>query len=200
MSADVCERHKGQSAGRPRLLGCRRRHASGIPSRRVGAPVVASLRSLLDESMICLPVQAPPDDAAVVSSTVFSIVVRLPSLSDRVASLLPKDTVRVRNYLWCATYPHTYVDRARWSSQVYISPCGRVRTAFSCHECGKSFDAAVANQWGMYEFVRCPNCGSARTTLAPTASRIDEEPRGEIDEGEDTHSTNRKQTDGHSSE
>ncbi|MFW5937785.1 MAG: hypothetical protein ACOCSN_02485 [Halanaeroarchaeum sp.] len=40
------------------------------------------------------------------------------------------------------------------------------RPRFTCHACGAAFDAPVQNKWGLYEFRRCPRCGSARTTLA----------------------------------
>lgn len=49
---------------------------------------------------------------------------------------------------------------------------GSVKASFTCHSCGNTFDTDVENQWGMYEFVRCPDCGSAKTTLAATASKI----------------------------
>jgi len=39
------------------------------------------------------------------------------------------------------------------------------RTRFACHACGATFAAEVRNEWGLYEFVRCPRCGGARTTL-----------------------------------
>ena len=38
---------------------------------------------------------------------------------------------------------------------------------FECHDCGLTFTADVENAYGTYEFTRCPNCGSGRTTLAP---------------------------------
>lgn len=38
--------------------------------------------------------------------------------------------------------------------------------AYRCHDCGDSFEATVDNPYGTYEFERCPNCGSARTTFA----------------------------------
>lgn len=37
---------------------------------------------------------------------------------------------------------------------------------YQCHECGERFSASIENQYGAYEFVRCPNCESAKTTLA----------------------------------
>lgn len=37
---------------------------------------------------------------------------------------------------------------------------------YYCHRCHRAFGAALENEWGMYEFKRCPRCGSARTTLA----------------------------------
>lgn len=37
---------------------------------------------------------------------------------------------------------------------------------FYCHDCDDSFEADIDNQWGTYEFNRCPVCGSGRTTLA----------------------------------
>lgn len=40
-----------------------------------------------------------------------------------------------------------------------------VRIRFTCHACRTSFDGEVDNEWGMYEFLRCPVCESARTTL-----------------------------------
>lgn len=36
---------------------------------------------------------------------------------------------------------------------------------YNCHACGQPFDADVENEFGTYEFRRCPNCGSAKTTL-----------------------------------
>lgn len=41
---------------------------------------------------------------------------------------------------------------------------GQVR--FVCHDCGEEFDVDVDNRWDIYEFMCCPACGSARTTLA----------------------------------
>jgi DNA-directed RNA polymerase subunit RPC12/RpoP len=41
-----------------------------------------------------------------------------------------------------------------------------VLVEFRCHTCGGLFETETENQWGTYEFVRCPACGSGRTTLA----------------------------------
>jgi DNA-directed RNA polymerase subunit RPC12/RpoP len=41
-----------------------------------------------------------------------------------------------------------------------------VLVGFECHNCGAGFEDETENQWGMYEFVRCPACGSAKTTLS----------------------------------
>lgn len=45
-----------------------------------------------------------------------------------------------------------------------------MQTAFTCHDCDCSFIVGVDNEWGTYEFVRCPACGSAKTTLAATVA------------------------------
>lgn len=37
---------------------------------------------------------------------------------------------------------------------------------FHCHECDHKFTITVDNEYGTYEFVRCPHCESAMTTLA----------------------------------
>ena len=37
---------------------------------------------------------------------------------------------------------------------------------YHCHECGREFVADVENDYGTYEFRRCPYCESAKTTLA----------------------------------
>jgi DNA-directed RNA polymerase subunit RPC12/RpoP len=37
---------------------------------------------------------------------------------------------------------------------------------YHCHACGERFSADVENEYGTYEFGRCPNCESAKTTLA----------------------------------
>lgn len=42
----------------------------------------------------------------------------------------------------------------------------RAMPDFQCHTCGKQFFAEVGNEYEMYEFKRCPRCGSAKTTLA----------------------------------
>lgn len=39
-------------------------------------------------------------------------------------------------------------------------------TDYYCHECERGFSAEVDNEYGTYEFRRCPRCGSAKTTLA----------------------------------
>lgn len=41
-----------------------------------------------------------------------------------------------------------------------------MQVTFTCHDCDGSFTVGVDNEWGTYEFVRCPACGSAKTTLA----------------------------------
>lgn len=51
-----------------------------------------------------------------------------------------------------------------------VQPDDMVLITFTCHECNDSFDAEVENPWGTYEFIRCPVCGSARTTLAANIS------------------------------
>jgi len=45
-----------------------------------------------------------------------------------------------------------------------------MQIVFMCHECGDSFTAGVDNEWGTYEFIRCPACGSAKTTRAVTVT------------------------------
>lgn len=37
---------------------------------------------------------------------------------------------------------------------------------YQCHECDHLFEADVENPYGTYEFTKCPNCGSAKTTLS----------------------------------
>jgi DNA-directed RNA polymerase subunit RPC12/RpoP len=37
---------------------------------------------------------------------------------------------------------------------------------FYCHGCSNRFSAPIENDYGTYEFNRCPDCGSAKTTLA----------------------------------
>lgn len=37
---------------------------------------------------------------------------------------------------------------------------------YYCHVCGQVFFAEIENDYGTYEVKRCPNCGSAKTTLA----------------------------------
>ena len=37
---------------------------------------------------------------------------------------------------------------------------------YYCHGCGREFLVDVENDYGTYEFRRCPRCGSAKTTLA----------------------------------
>jgi DNA-directed RNA polymerase subunit RPC12/RpoP len=37
---------------------------------------------------------------------------------------------------------------------------------YRCHSCKQQFFAEVENDYGTYEFKRCPHCGSAKTTLA----------------------------------
>jgi DNA-directed RNA polymerase subunit RPC12/RpoP len=39
------------------------------------------------------------------------------------------------------------------------------QSSYYCHDCDEPFEAAIDNQWGTYEFVRCPTCEGARTTL-----------------------------------
>jgi DNA-directed RNA polymerase subunit RPC12/RpoP len=36
---------------------------------------------------------------------------------------------------------------------------------YRCHACGETFPVDLANDYGTYEFRRCPTCGSAKTTL-----------------------------------
>ena len=36
---------------------------------------------------------------------------------------------------------------------------------YNCHACGQPFDGDVHPEYDTYEFQRCPECGSARTTL-----------------------------------
>lgn len=36
---------------------------------------------------------------------------------------------------------------------------------YYCHTCKRQFFAEVENEYGTYEFRRCPHCGSAKTTL-----------------------------------
>ncbi len=45
-----------------------------------------------------------------------------------------------------------------------------VKAAYLCHACGTRFTATVSNSYGTYEFRRCPNCDSAKTTLDPDAT------------------------------
>lgn len=40
-----------------------------------------------------------------------------------------------------------------------------VMVEYYCHECDQPFFAEVENDYGTYEFRRCPQCGSAKTTL-----------------------------------
>ncbi len=37
---------------------------------------------------------------------------------------------------------------------------------YRCHACGREFFDEGENDYGTYEFERCPHCGSAKTTLA----------------------------------
>lgn len=37
---------------------------------------------------------------------------------------------------------------------------------YHCYECGETFSAEVENDYNTYEFGRCPNCNSGKTTLA----------------------------------
>lgn len=37
---------------------------------------------------------------------------------------------------------------------------------YHCHDCGQSFTVETENDYGAYEFTRCPYCGSGKTTLA----------------------------------
>ncbi|MFB6129393.1 MAG: hypothetical protein ABEJ28_01060 [Salinigranum sp.] len=37
---------------------------------------------------------------------------------------------------------------------------------YHCHECDRPFKTTIENDYGTYEFRRCPHCGSAKTTLA----------------------------------
>jgi len=37
---------------------------------------------------------------------------------------------------------------------------------YYCHECQQQFLTEVENDYGTYEFRRCPHCDSAKTTLA----------------------------------
>ena len=36
---------------------------------------------------------------------------------------------------------------------------------YNCHACGQPFEGEINNEYGTYIFQRCPNCGSAKTTL-----------------------------------
>lgn len=36
---------------------------------------------------------------------------------------------------------------------------------YHCHACGHSFSVTLENDYGTYEFERCPRCGSGKTTL-----------------------------------
>ena len=39
-------------------------------------------------------------------------------------------------------------------------------TDYYCHGCGQQFFVEAENEYGTYEFRRCPYCDSAKTTLA----------------------------------
>lgn len=41
---------------------------------------------------------------------------------------------------------------------------------YRCHNCGLEFEPESTTDDEMYEFERCPECGSARTTLARAPS------------------------------
>ncbi len=38
-----------------------------------------------------------------------------------------------------------------------------MQVAFTCHDCDGSFTVGVDNEWGTYEFVRCPAFDAARS-------------------------------------
>lgn len=38
--------------------------------------------------------------------------------------------------------------------------------AYYCHTCTARFTVELTNEYGTYEFHRCPECDSAKTTLA----------------------------------
>lgn len=37
---------------------------------------------------------------------------------------------------------------------------------YYCHTCERSFEVEIENDYGTYEFRRCPYCDGAKTTLA----------------------------------
>lgn len=44
---------------------------------------------------------------------------------------------------------------------------------YACHDCGMAFESAFERDGGVYRFQRCPNCASAKTTLASEADSDD---------------------------